>query len=194
MQTNYARALCFTCLIASFKSSPQSPCLSTLSAIQKKWNALMDLRPLSRVLKIKVNQVDLKTPEKLTEFPIYMYKSLNKTFLNKSDIYTGKQSCSLRFKALPSSLYRFQEFVEVSQFNPFKPIEMIIEVGVWFKFQLGNNTKYLTHIWFFYMLYLVFSGKIFCRNYSPTSMFWTWIYERSYMYMNVPNPASIIVK
>ena len=163
MQTNYARALCFTCLIASFKSSPQNPCLSTLSAIQKKWNALMDLRPLSRVLKIKVNQVDLKTPEKLTEFPIYMYKSLNKTSLNNSDIYPGEHSCSFRFGALPSSRYRFQEFVEVSQFNPFQPIEMIIEVGVWFKFQLGNNTKYLTHIWIFYMLYLVSSGEIFFK-------------------------------
>ena len=159
MQTNYARALCFTCLIASFKSSPQNPCLSTLSAIWKKWNALMDMRPLSRVLKVKVNQVDLKTPEKLIF--IYMYKSLNKTSLNKSDIYTGEHSCSFCFGALPSSLYRFQEFVEVSQFNPFQPIEMIIEVGVWIKFQLGNNTKYLTHIWIFTCYILYFQAKYF---------------------------------
>ena len=121
----------------------------------------MDLRPLSRVLKIKVNQVDLKTPEKLTEFPIYMYKSLNKTSLNNSDIYPGEHSCSFRFGALPSTLYRFQEFVEVSQFNPFQPIEMIIEVGVWFKFQLGNNTKYLTHIQIFTCYILYFLAKYF---------------------------------
>ena len=81
----------------------------------------MDLRPLSRVLKIKVNQVDLKTPEKLTGFPIYMYKSLDKTSLNKSDIYTGNTAAVIAVKPYPpvftgsKSLWKSRSSIHFSQ-------------------------------------------------------------------------------